>query len=105
MRLWLVVCCIALAPATLYAQDRRNACAAGEYPRAAALLHPIVFHCMTEEPVARDGAALEALADLCAPGLSVPQDPILACTLLSRTASAAHSPKSPHETTSRRRGT
>lgn len=104
MRLCLVVCCIALAPATLYAQDRRDACAAGEYPRAAALLHPIVFHSMTEEPVARDDAALEALADLCARGLSVPQDPILACTLLSHAASAAHSPRS-SETTSRRRGT
>jgi hypothetical protein len=31
MRLWLVVCCIALAPATLYAQDWRDAYAAGDY--------------------------------------------------------------------------
>jgi len=94
-RLALTVFCIALAPATLHAQDWRDAYATLDYQRAAALLLPIVFHGVAEEPSARDAVALEALADLYARGLGIPQDPILACTLLSHAASAARSPSSP----------
>jgi hypothetical protein len=81
LRLALIVCCIALAPVTLHAQEWREAYAAGDYSRAAALLHPLILGVFAGPDVSADPEAFEALARLYATGLGVPQDPVLACTL------------------------
>ena len=73
------------------AQPWREAYAAGDYKRAAALIRPVVLSVVAFAAEATDAAAFEALAEMYATGLGVQQDAALACAVMDHAARAARS--------------
>lgn len=67
-------------PGAASAQSWRDAYRAGDYQKAAELLHPLVVQ-MAWQPGSDDPDPSRHLAMMYAQGLGVPKDPIAACTL------------------------
>lgn len=67
-------------PSLASAQPWMDAYKAGDYPKAADLLHPLVLQ-QSGEPEYADPEPAQHLATLYAQGLGVPRDPILGCAL------------------------
>lgn len=88
MRTTLLVVAIALMPARVSAETWREALQAGDYPKAAAILHPLVLD-RPDTQVLPDADAAEQLGMLYASGHGVNTDAVMACALLDIAHAAA----------------
>lgn len=85
----LVVAAMCAAPTPGLSQSWAEAYKAGDYQRAATLLHPIVAESFARDVYADDPEPARHLALLYGRGLGVERDPIAACALAETSASAA----------------
>lgn len=88
MRMPILVAALAVLPATAAGETWRDAFQAGDYPRAAALLHPLVLD-RADAVVLPEAEATEHLGLMYAAGLGVTADGVMACALLDLAHAAA----------------
>ena len=84
---WLLLLC--MLPSTVSAQPWADAYKAGDYQKAAVLLHPLVIQGVVQ-PDSGDPEPPRLLAIMYAQGLGVPQDLIAACSLAQVVSMATH---------------
>ncbi len=86
-----VAMCVSLCALPVSAQGWRDTYEAGDYQRAAALIHPMLVSVVAfpDGIGGGDAVAFEALADMYATGRGVEQDVVLACAVMDHAARAA----------------